>query len=113
MFHVKHKQMAQSRRSFITGFASFLVAAPAIVKAANIMPVKAILEFEKLPFQYQAIHTQIALGYTITRKAIDNALYGATFPVDAKIAEYAEINWARLLRDTNIPLPPRAFDLSL
>ena len=39
--------ITSSRRSFITGLVSF-VAAPAIVRAANIMPVKSLNEFDGL-----------------------------------------------------------------
>jgi len=38
-----------SRRGFITGLIS-LVAAPAIVRVASIMPVKAMADFDPFPF---------------------------------------------------------------
>ena len=98
--------MTTSRRNFLTGLASFVAAAPAVVKAANIMPIKAILNFEELPFNYQALYNEVSLGYAITRKAIDENLYSNAFPLDAKTIEiYAansEVNWNRLLQDTNI-----------
>ena len=97
--------MAHSRRTFLTGLISFAVAAPAIVKAVNLMPVKAILDFEELPFQYQFLYNEIALGYAITREAIDRNLYGKAFGDNAKITETNEINWASLLRGTEIQTP--------
>ena len=97
--------MTTSRRNFLTGLASFVAAAPAIVKAANIMPIKAILNFEELPFNYQALYNEVSLGYAITRKAIVENLCSDAFPLDAKITEINATNeatWARLLQDTNI-----------
>ena len=88
-----------ARRSFLAGLGSFLIAAPAIVHAGNLMPVKAILEFEKLPFQYEYLHAQIGLGYAITRKAIIQNLYGNLY------SDTNEMNWAALLRSTSIPMP--------
>ena len=96
--------MTTSRRSFLAGLGSFLVAAPAIVRAQNLMPVKAILEFEELPFAYQYLHSQIALGYAITRQAIVQNLYG-DFPFNTKVVETTAIDWSGLLRDTTIPSP--------
>lgn len=58
-----------SRRGFLTGLISF-VAAPAIVRSASLMPVKVMESPVDLLNKYYA------LGYEITRKAIDDNLYG-------------------------------------
>ncbi len=74
--------IVQSRRSFIRGAVATLFAAPAIVRAGSLMPVKAIPELNEAAiedFIYRQHWTHIALGYSITRKAIDKNLYGGSF----------------------------------
>lgn len=61
--------LVMPRRKFLTGLFS-LVAAPAVVKAANLMPIK-ILEYGE--WQY----SEIAIGYSITRKEIGDSLYAS------------------------------------
>jgi len=67
--------MIQSRRSFIRGAVATLFAAPAIVKISSIMPVKALPAELSEAFVYQYTWNYFALGYAITRKAIDENLY--------------------------------------
>ena len=56
-----------TRRSFIRSLGVSLFAAPAIVRVASIMPVKAIVTFDE--------HEWVTLGYQITKEAIDQGLY--------------------------------------
>jgi hypothetical protein len=49
-----------TRRGFITGFGSLLIAAPAIVRASSIMPVKAF-------FDHDALQAELA---KVTREAL-------------------------------------------
>lgn len=60
----------QSRRGFIAGLGALFVAAPAIVRAASIMPVKAI-SFEDL------LRERMDEAYRITRDSISENLYGS------------------------------------
>ena len=65
------------RRKFLTGLFG-LVAAPAIVKAANIMPVKVmpsnLVEIKILGYgQWQ--YTEVGLGFSITREEIGDRLW--------------------------------------
>lgn len=54
--------MIQSnRRAFLSGFAA-IIAAPAIVRASSLMPIK--------PLEARFINVQVGLGYAFTRKAI-------------------------------------------
>ena len=55
------------RRKFLTGLFG-LVAAPAIVKASNLMPIK-VLEYGQ--WQY----TEVGLGFSITREEIGDGLW--------------------------------------
>ena len=66
-------KILSSRRLFIKGLIS-LVAAPAIVRAESLMPVKAIpmLLPGEVNFENYCVHQQIGLGYAITRKAIED-----------------------------------------
>lgn len=59
------------RRAFLSGMAS-LFAAPAVVKAANIMPVK-VMPPELVGEKY-AYH-EVAVGYRITRKEVGERLW--------------------------------------
>jgi hypothetical protein len=61
-----------SRRSFITGLVA-LVAAPAIVRAGSLMPVKVLepsLSVEEL------LRLRMEEAYRITRENLSNSLYG-------------------------------------
>jgi hypothetical protein len=60
-------ELLMPRRKFLTGLFS-LVAAPAIVKSANLMPIKVLEHGE---WQY----TEVGIGYSITRKEISDSLY--------------------------------------
>lgn len=62
------------RRKFLVGLGS-LLAAPAIVHAGNLMPVKAIKPSLTEDELYAYLHQEIALGYSITRQAIIANLY--------------------------------------
>jgi len=55
------------RRKFLTGLLG-LIAAPAIVKASNLMPIK-VLEYGQ--WQY----TEVGLGFSITREEIGDSLW--------------------------------------
>jgi len=57
------------RRKFLTGLLG-LIAAPAIVKASNLMPIK-VLEYGE--WQY----TEVGLGFSITREEIGDGLWGS------------------------------------
>jgi hypothetical protein len=57
------------RRKFLTGLLG-LIAAPAIVKAGNLMPIK-VLEYGE--WQY----TEVGLGFSITREEISDSLYAS------------------------------------
>jgi hypothetical protein len=69
------------RRSFLRG----LIAAPAIVAAHNIMPVKLLVP-DAVHFDFRGY----SLGFTITREALLGNLYkGATIPA----SELYGIKW--------------------
>jgi hypothetical protein len=57
------------RRKFLTGLFG-LVAAPAVVKASNLMPIK-VLEYGQ--WQY----TEVGVGFSITREEIGGGLWGS------------------------------------
>ena len=57
------------RRKFLTGLFG-LVAAPAVVKASNLMPIK-VLEYGQ--WQY----TEVGVGFSITREEIGDGLWGS------------------------------------
>ena len=64
--------MITSRRSFITGLAA-LIAAPAVVRYASLMPVKAMPSVEDLNALLKA---RMDEAYRITRENMANSLYG-------------------------------------
>ena len=66
-------ELIMPRRKFLTGLMG-LVAAPAVVKAANIMPVKVMppeMIFEQFAYQ------EYAIGYAITHMEIEDSHFGA------------------------------------
>lgn len=68
-----------SRRRFLS-FAPLIVAAPAIVRASSLMPIKAIRDSGWAFDPYRAMYVQLSLGYAITREAlIDNLYNGLPF----------------------------------
>ena len=74
-----------TRRSLIKSLISF-VAAPAVMRVAPIMSVKSmpIIEYDIARDAY----TEISIGYQITRKTIDDALYKTQFrPANLGIIE--------------------------
>jgi hypothetical protein len=88
-----------SRRRFF-GF----LAAPAIVHAANLMPIKALADDGLLirgteRFAYSYADVRIGFGYAITRKEIDNAIYQRQFGLFASFNRTKEIFGASILRD--------------
>lgn len=80
--------IVSSRRSFLGGLLSAL-ASPAIVRAANSMPVRALPAAETLDaYLYQ----QISFGFAITREAIaDNLCYGHNRSLQEAMGEFKEI----------------------
>jgi len=78
-----------SRRGFLGGLGATLITAPAIVKAASLMPVRGLImpldenllihATERVAYSYIDSRAAIALGYAITKKAIDDNLYNNTF----------------------------------
>lgn len=64
--------MISSRRSFITGLGALFIAAPAIVRVQNIMPVKALEEaaFEWSPF-YTVYQTDVVRRAFVPRLFVD------------------------------------------
>lgn len=69
--------IASSRRSFITGLVSF-VAAPAIVRAVNIMPVKAIREIVGADWRYVVRAVDIDITYVdgLSQSIVQTLFYG-------------------------------------
>lgn len=68
-----------SRRGLITGLVSFM-AAPAIVRASSLMPVKALIEppifiDEDLTWGGEFVYRAVALGNSVTRSALYENLY--------------------------------------
>jgi hypothetical protein len=65
----------QSRRGFISGLGALFVAAPAIVRAASIMPVRAIREptIEEINALLRA---RMDEAYRVTRESMARLLYG-------------------------------------
>lgn len=70
--------MSVSRRSLITGLVSF-VAAPAIVRASSLMPVKRTLSFEEL------LAERINEAYAVVARDINRNLYGDLVDVTRKV----------------------------
>ncbi len=64
--------MTLSRRKFFTGLAATLVTAPAIVRAASLMPVK-VMPTEDVLALYQR---RMAEAYRITRANLAQSIYG-------------------------------------
>ena len=64
-------ELIMPRRAFLSGMAS-LFAAPAVVKASNIMPVKVMPP--ELVVEKYAYH-EVAVGYRITRKEVGDELW--------------------------------------
>jgi hypothetical protein len=70
-----------SRRGFLAGLGSFFVAAPAIVRAASIMPVKAVDLTASLLSELQAIEGRYVPGQlfeelaAVTRRAFVPRIY--------------------------------------
>lgn len=62
-------EIIRSRRGFIAGLGALFIAAPAIVRATSIMPVKAI-SIEDL------LRDRMDAAYEATRQAISQNLYG-------------------------------------
>lgn len=69
--------MLVNRRGILLGLGSIL-AAPAVVHAQNLMPIKALEP--SLDDIQEFVHRQVSLGYAITREAIDRNLYSGLFP---------------------------------
>jgi len=69
-----------TRRGFIQGLAS-LVAAPAVLRVAPIMPVKpvALVEYDILRDAY----VEISMGYKAVRAAVDHNLYRYLYRPDS------------------------------
>lgn len=59
-----------TRRGIIQGLFS-LIAAPAVIRTAQLMPVKTLEPVIAPVFEY----SEISIAYKITRKVIDNNLY--------------------------------------
>jgi hypothetical protein len=75
-----------SRRGLITGLVS-LLAAPAIVRASSLDTIRGV---PLLVYEPQ----EVALGYTIIRKAIDQRLYAMSFAqlkAEGALIEYDHI----------------------
>ena len=64
--------LASSRRGFITGLGAFFCAAPAIVRASNIMPVRAVSSDELLDL----LHRRMNEAYEVLRQNLTRSLYG-------------------------------------
>ncbi len=82
-----------SRRSFITGLVA-LVAAPAIVRASSLMPVKDWREgFSPLSAE-ELLRLWMAEAYRITKEGLEQSLYGVsgwgpvqTYPLDRQFRD--------------------------
>jgi len=72
------------RRKFLFGLGS-AVAAPAVVRITNVMPVKSLIDFNidnllvLASEHYVYGYTQIAMGYSITREVINDDLFATMF----------------------------------
>jgi hypothetical protein len=72
------------RRKFLFGLGS-AVAAPAVVRIANVMPVKSLIDFSAdnllalASEHYVYGYTEIAMGYSITREVINDDLTAAMY----------------------------------
>ena len=77
---MKWKVMDISRRKFVTGLAA-LVAAPAVLRVAPIMPVNpvALVEYDIARDAY----VEISMGYKAVRAAIDHNLYRSLYRPDS------------------------------
>lgn len=70
--------MSLSRRGFITGLAATF-AAPAIVRASSLMPVKAMPAEDNLAVMQKLLEARLSDAYRVTKKHMDQMLYGDTF----------------------------------
>jgi hypothetical protein len=72
--------MLTSRRSFLTGLAASLVAAPAVVRAASLMPVRGIIQpIESLPIDLaylDLLRQRMNDVYRLTHQAMTRNLFG-------------------------------------
>jgi hypothetical protein len=59
-----------SRRGFITGLVSLAVTAPAIVRAASIMPVKLMRPSPQLIYSNRVIRSYIDVRYVVDRNVL-------------------------------------------
>jgi len=84
--------MIQSRRSFFTGLAAF-VAAPAIVRATSLMPVRRIILDTSAEDIYALLAKRILECETVMRQNMANCLYGGRLAW----ADGATINFTEVL----------------
>ncbi len=72
--------MIIQRRAFLRGAIASFIAAPAVIRVAELMPIKVIDDPIGIArFIYDQEHIELAMGYAITRKNIDDAMYKAQF----------------------------------
>jgi hypothetical protein len=111
LIHLGKPLIEVSRRRFF-GF----LAAPAIVHAANLMPIKApplARSVDWRPLVNPGLHErELALGYTITRKAIDENLYRRQFDLERSFLRTKEYFAASILAPEAFPIDTDVLTLS-
>lgn len=76
--------MIASRRGFITGLAA-LIAAPAVVKAASLMPVRAIIPINRLPEYIGPLTAQLDVAYGVLKVG---DVCRIRLPMDYKVTDF-------------------------
>jgi hypothetical protein len=78
--------MISSRRGFLTGLVASAFAAPAIVRAASLMPVKAMPPVETLE---DLLRARMQDAYRITREQMSRLLFSEVFYRTEGVPPYA------------------------
>lgn len=73
--------LISSRRKFLTGLGAALVTAPAIVRAASLMPVKVMPTVDQLEMLFKQ---RMDEAYAVLRQNMANSLYGDLVGVTRK-----------------------------
>jgi hypothetical protein len=90
-----------TRRNFLRG----LLAAPAVVAASSLMPIRGIVMDVAGDLPYDYIQRRIALAYQITKQEIDKNLYNNAFAqsfLQNKIVAAADVMAADILNVASV-----------
>ena len=90
--------MILPRRSFLLGAAASLIAAPAIVRAASLMPVKQMRTVEDI---YALLAERINEAHRLMAESLSRTLYGETYAV-ALSAPYGNELALRIISNSDV-----------